>query len=153
MNVFRIAKSNYIQDLSGEGARIYGGRWNRPGVAVLYTSQARSLAMLELIVHFSALNAMKEQYSFLSLSIPNEFIETIDLNLLRNIQFGLNNNKLWEITEDYFFRKNILALKVPSILIPEEFNVLLNPQHPNYQLIKKISIMEIDIDDRFRKFF
>ncbi len=152
MKVYRIAKTLYVNDLSGEGARLHGGRWNRPGVPVLYTSQARSLALLELIVHFAAYNAIKDSFSFLSLEIPDVEIISIDNQLLKGNKFDLNNQKLWEISEYYFFKENVLGIKVPSILIPEESNIILNPFHPNFKQIKKISIDSIDLDERFRKF-
>ena len=152
MKVYRIAKTLYVNDLSGEGARLHGGRWNRPGVPVLYTSQARSLALLELIVHFAAYNAIKDSFSFLSLEIPDVEIISIDNQLLKGNKFDLNNQKLWEISEHYFFRENVLGIKVPSILIPQESNIILNPFHPNFKQIKKISIDSIDLDERFRKF-
>ena len=152
MKVYRIAKTLYVNDLSGEGARLHGGRWNRPGVPVLYTSQARSLALLELIVHFAAYNAIKDSFSFLCLEIPDVEIISIDNQLLKGNKFDLNNQKLWEISEHYFFRENVLGIKVPSILIPEESNIILNPFHPNFKQIKKISIDSIDLDERFRKF-
>ena len=140
MKVYRIAKTLYVNDLSGEGARLHGGRWNRPGVPVLYTSQARSLALLELIVHFAAYNAIKDSFSFLSLEIPDVEIISIDNQLLKGNKFDLNNQKLWEISEHYFFKENVLGIKVPSILIPEESNIILNPFNPNFNQIKKISI-------------
>ena len=152
MKVYRIAKTLYVNDLSGEGARLHGGRWNRPGVPVLYTSQARSLALLELIVHFAAYNAIKDSFSFLSLEIPDVEIISIDNQLLKGNKFDLNNQKLWEISEHYFFKVNVLGIKVPSILIPEESNIILNPFHPNFKQIKKLSIDSIDLDERFRKF-
>ena len=152
MKVYRIAKTLYVNDLSGEGARLHGGRWNRPGVPVLYTSQARSLALLELIVHFAAYNAIKDSFSFLSLEIPDVEIISIDNQLLKGNKFDLNNQKLWEISEYYFFKENVLGIKVPSILIPEESNIILNPFNPNFNQIKKISIDSIDLDERFRKF-
>ncbi len=152
MKVYRIAKTLYVNDLSGEGARLHGGRWNRPGVPVLYTSQARSLALLELIVHFAAYNAIKDSFSFLSLVIPDVDIISIDNQLLKGNKFDLNNQKLWEISEYYFFKENVLGIKVPSILIPEESNIILNPFHPNFKQIKKKSIDSIDLDERFRKF-
>lgn len=152
MKVYRIAKTLYVNDLSGEGARLHGGRWNRPGVPVLYTSQARSLALLELIVHFAAYNAIKDSFSFLSLEIPDVEIISIDNQLLKGNKFDLNNQKLWEISEYYFFKENVLGIKVPSILIPEESNIILNPFHPNFKQIKKISTDSIDLDERFRKF-
>jgi RES domain-containing protein len=51
MIVYRIARANYIRDLSGIGSRLYGGRWNRKGTGIIYTSETRALATLEYLVH------------------------------------------------------------------------------------------------------
>ncbi|MBK8348315.1 MAG: RES family NAD+ phosphorylase [Saprospiraceae bacterium] len=69
MEVYRITREKYAADLTGEGARLYGGRWNRPGVAALYTSEARSLAILELLVHFNSAEALKMKYVFITLTL------------------------------------------------------------------------------------
>src|SRR5699024_12459459 len=53
MQLYRLAKEEYIRDLSGTGARLYGGRWNKKGMPMLYTSEHRSMALLELFVHRS----------------------------------------------------------------------------------------------------
>jgi|GEM_PF-4679954 len=76
MIVYRIAQTKYAQDITGSGAKKYGGRWNRPGVAALYTSQQRSLCMLELLVHFNAQAAFKQDYSFI---FKSRFKLAIDL--------------------------------------------------------------------------
>jgi RES domain-containing protein len=149
MELFRIAKTAYISDLSGAGAKMYGGRWNRPGMAMLYTSQARSLAMLELIVHFSASSALKLDYSFLTIHINQDSIIDLDRNVLPSNILNLNQNILWEISEDYFLKRDILALRVPSVLIPEEFNVLLNPSHLEYKEIHAQNIEKVSLDERF----
>ncbi|NIR50304.1 RES family NAD+ phosphorylase [candidate division KSB1 bacterium] len=53
MKVYRIARSAYIEDLSGTGARLYGGRWNHKGTSIVYTSKNRALATVEYLVHVS----------------------------------------------------------------------------------------------------
>jgi len=60
--VYRIAKTRYIYDLTGAGARLYGGRWNQKGIGMIYTSENRSLASLEFLVHIAILKV--EQYKF-----------------------------------------------------------------------------------------
>jgi RES domain-containing protein len=149
MDLFRIAKTTYISDLSGAGAKMYGGRWNRPGMALLYTSQARSLAMLELIVHFSASSALKLDYSFLTLSIDDDLIVDLDKSILPENTIKLNESRLWEISEDYFMVQGVLALRVPSVVIPEEYNVLLNPNHAAFSKIQALKIDKVSLDERF----
>jgi RES domain-containing protein len=150
MKLFRIAKTIYASDLSGVGAKMYGGRWNKPGIAMLYTSEARSLAILELIVHFNASTALKLDYSFLTLEIEDHLIVDLNTSLLSSSFLRINENSLWEISEEYFIKKNVLALRVPSVVIPEEFNVLLNPNHNNFSKIKTLGIQKISLDERFK---
>lgn len=150
MNLYRITKTKYANDISGEGAKMYGARWNRPGMAVLYTSEARSLALLELIVHFDSKNAFKLPHSYISLEIENFFIETLDNSLLPKTKLEPNDDRLWKITDYYFKEKKVLALKVPSVLIPEENNIILNAEHADYKSIKLINIEPINLDERFK---
>ena len=149
MLLYRISKEKYIRDLSGEGARIYGGRWNRPGVSALYTSQHRSLALLELLVHFTSKKALKNNYSFISLEVPDNEITEISKDEIPTDLHKTNNRKLWEITELYFFDKNTLALKVPSVLVKNEFNVILNPSHANYKNINILDTESAFLDERY----
>lgn len=151
MDLYRISQTKYINDLTGTGAKIYGARWNRPGVAALYTSEARSLAMLELLVHFSSKQAFSLSYSFIHLEIDESFIQEIDLGQLPKNELEINDNRLWDIT-DYYFNRNCMAIKVPSVLIPQEFNIILNPAHYNYHKIEIKNIELISIDERFKQY-
>ena len=150
MNLYRITKTKYANDISGEGAKMYGARWNRPGMAVLYSSEARSLALLEFIVHFDSKNAFKLPHSYISLEIENLFIETLDKSLLPKNKLEPNDDRLWKITDYYFKEKKVLALRVPSVLIPEENNIILNAEHTDYKSIKLINIEPINLDERFK---
>ncbi|HMQ06757.1 MAG TPA: RES family NAD+ phosphorylase [Saprospiraceae bacterium] len=129
MELFRIARDNYIHDLSGTGAKIYGGRWNRPGVPVLYTSQARSLALLELIVHFRSSHAFALPYSFAVIKTDPSLIEPFDASNLPENWIQLHQEILWKWTEYYFYEKNVCIVKVPSVLVKGEYNFLINPLH------------------------
>lgn len=146
--VYRITKEQYANDLSGQGAYLYGGRWNKPGTYALYTSEARSLALLELLVHFNSHAALKHNYLFVSLSIPDTQIKTIETSILDENSSLLNNEKLWQTTENYFFNVGCLAIKVPSVIVPDEFNVIINPLHPEMSKLKITNMQPITIDPR-----
>lgn len=150
MLVYRIARDTYIEDFSGEGARLYGGRWNRPGLAVLYTSQARSLALLELLVHFSSISAMQLPYSYAVLDVPNEFVVELPTGSLPKNLHLYNQTELWSITEHYFMKEDTLALRVPSVLVCGEYNYLLNPAHALYKKIRCLSIDNAVLDERYK---
>ena len=126
MIAYRICKSQYSGDISGLGAKMFGGRWNRPGVAVLYTSSARSLAILELLVHFNAREALNNDFVIMEISFPDESIVPLDSNLLPKDGFIMNDSRFWDLTERYFFQLNTLVLKVPSMVVTEEFNYIIN---------------------------
>ena len=78
MKVFRICKCNFVDDLSGTGAALYGGRWNSKGIYILYTAATASLALLETIVHTSTIP--KEAFCILELDIPENNILEINEN-------------------------------------------------------------------------
>ncbi len=150
MKLYRIAKKKYAADITGEGAKIYGGRWNRPGLAVLYTSESRALALLELIVHFSSKAAFKENYYFLSFEVNENLIESLDHNILPKNEIDLNDNRLWNLADYYFLEKKIAALRVPSVLIPQEYNIILNPKHFELKHLSVIDFEPIVLDERFK---
>jgi RES domain-containing protein len=129
MKVYRISKTLYINDLTGTGAKLYGGRWNRPGVPVLYTSEHISLSILELVVNFSAHAALYNNYSLATLEINDELIFSIPESKLPKDWKTYNNPKCWDILEKAFYQKNVYALKLPSVVVPREFNILINPLH------------------------
>ena len=83
MIVFRICNTVYSNDISGNGAKMYGGRWNNKGVPVLYTSSTRALAALEILVHISTNNVQPIDFSILSIFLPENSIDEIPLTALK----------------------------------------------------------------------
>ncbi len=135
MIVYRITNSLFKDDISGTGAKIKGARWNMPGSSMLYAAQSISLSVLELLVHIG-LQDIQNFYHLLAISIPDDTpVTEINLNKLK---------KNWLEDEDYtafmgteFLKTNeSLVLKVPSAIINEEYNFLVNPYHPDFKKIK-----------------
>jgi RES domain-containing protein len=148
MRVYRIAKSRYIHDLSGQGAKQFGGRWNAPGLAALYTSEARSLAILELMVHFNGSATLSESYSILTLEVPEKLILPVGSDVL-DFLHETNSGVLASITKHYFEVDQVLGLRVPSALVPREFNVILNPESPDFsKFVKKVEFGSVFLDKR-----
>ncbi len=141
MDLFRISKKRYIEDLSGEGARKFGGRWNLKGSAVLYTSQTESLAALETLVHTS-MAAMPSDLNLMILSLP-ENIEPDKIEI-QQLHSGWRNypapNQCAEIGSKWVDSDSSLLLEVPSVLVQSEKNILINPRHSD---MKKLRIKEI----------
>lgn len=148
MNLFRISKKRYIQDLSGEGARKFGGRWNLKGSAVLYTSQTESLAALETLVHTS-MAAMPSDLNLLILSVP-ENIEPDKIEI-QQLHSSWRNypapNQCAEIGSKWIDSDSSLLLEVPSVLVQSEKNILINPGHSDMEklIIKEIRPFSFDM--------
>ncbi len=151
MKLFRISTSEYINDLSGTGAKLYGGRWNKKGTALLYCSQNISLSVLEILVHFDGL-AVPDKLKLIELELPEKYIVDYSLSKFKK----LNDKKDAELQfksegQKWILSEKSLALRVPSIIIPLEYNILINPSHPSFRFLKKKKIRKLDLDDRLFK--
>jgi RES domain-containing protein len=151
MIVYRITNSLYKDDISGDGAKIRGARWNLQGSSMLYTAENISLCILELLVHIG-LQDIQNFYHLLAIVIPDGMPVT-------EISIGkLKDN--WLEDEDYtafmgteFLKNNTsLVLKVPSAIIDEEHNLLINPYHPDFKKIKIKRSKEFIFDQRLYTF-
>lgn len=115
---------------SGEGARLYGGRWNRKGISMVYTAGSQSLAMLEMLVQDEPLRA---NYMMIAANLPDTLIiEHIDANQLPTVSAPATRQQLQTISSDWATRRNSPVLAVPSTVIPAETSYLINPAHPAF---------------------
>ncbi|HSC53941.1 MAG TPA: RES family NAD+ phosphorylase [Phnomibacter sp.] len=150
MTVYRIAACKYINDLSGEGAFRYGARWNSPGTRMLYTAESSALAMLEALAHVTML-PLKQDYCMVRLSIPDS-VEILDMGVLPHNWNALPApDSLRSIGTRFIAEGKALALKVPSVLVPDNFNFLINPTFPLFASIKVVAITNISFDQRLIK--
>ena len=147
MIVYRLTESKFADSLDGIGAKMYGGRWNSEGIAMLYCTQYISLAVLEIVVKTSIAN-IPSGYSLLKIEVPDKMSVTT-----------LQNNKLktgWKkdigysryIGDSFIKSGNSPVLRTPSAIIEEENNLLFNPSHPDFKLLKIISHSHFDFDKR-----
>lgn len=152
MKLFRISKTKYINDLSGIGAQLYGGRWNEKGVRVIYTSESRSLAVLEFLVHVSMINIPKD-ISIIQIDLPDNIKPSVintsflPLNWKSYPSFDI----LAKIGTRWLKSGKTLLLKVPSVIIENEYNFLINPTHPDFSIIKKKKAVNFNFDTRLFK--
>lgn len=142
MIVYRIAKAAFC-DLTGEGARLYGGRWNSPGRPMVYTASAPSLALLELLVHLDLdLALLPDDYRLLAIDIPEgstmESLSDMPTSLLACAMAG----------DAFLSRRAALALSVPSVIVPQERNLLINPAHPQAATLRVVANEPFPIDRR-----
>lgn len=133
--IWRLTTTRHAADaFSGEGARIYGGRWNPKGVAVVYASASQSLAVLEMLMQDEPLRA---RYVMVQATVPGNLkIERIDPTALPADWRALATREtLQAIGRDWAERASSAVLAVPSAVIPSETNYLLNPRHPGFSHI------------------
>jgi RES domain-containing protein len=150
MQVYRIASCKYIDNLTGAGAAMYGGRWNSIQVYMLYTASSPSLALLETLVHMT--NIPKEGFCMMKLMIPEDKMKEVNENELPDDWATYPAPDQLKIIGDQFIRDNkFLALIIPSAIMPEEKNILLNPNHPDFKKVKVIFKRNLKVDKRLKE--
>jgi len=127
----RFAKAAF----SGDGARLYGGRWNRKGIPLVYAAASQSLAMLEMLVQDEPLRA---RYVMIEVRLPKAVtIDRIKVeDLPPNWREIAAREKLQAIGTEWAKKRSGAVLAVPSAVIPAETNYLLNPLHRDFRRIK-----------------
>jgi RES domain-containing protein len=135
LTVWRLLTARFAQSaFSGEGARLYGGRWNRKGMPMVYTAGSQSLAMLEMLVQDEPLRA---RYVMVPATLPRNLkIDRVTPDQLPADWRDLGaRGQLQAIGIDWAKRGSSSVLAVPSVVIPTETNYLLNPLHPSFARI------------------
>jgi len=150
--VFRITREKYANDLSGIGAKQYGGRWNSMGVPLLYTSSSISLAVLENLVHLPK-HLLPKDLVLISLEINGKvpYSEIFEKNLpknWRNFPMPIASQKIGNVM---ISENKLLYIKVPSTIVVSEINILINPLHKNFNSIKIQDIKPFSLDVRLFK--
>ena len=149
MEVYRIAKSQYVGDLKGTGARLFGGRWNRAGTPMLYSSDSRALAMLEVLVHASR-TQLPMDLELITLHLPVDHLTRLDPNSIATTWRTYSRPEaLQEWGSRWIQNQRELAILVPSVLVPDEDNVLVNPLHPEINKVSLVHQRKIVWDGRF----
>jgi RES domain-containing protein len=150
MLVYRIGRTKYAKDLSGEGARLNGGRWNHKLIPCIYTSESRALALLEYTVNVN-IEDIPRALSITTVEIP----ETEILFLAeKDLPGNWKETPAPSSTKDFGTSKlkdlSTLIIKISSSVIPNEFNYLLNPLHPLSKLFKIVDVVDFVYDLRIK---
>ncbi len=148
MLVWRICRAGH-QELDGEGSRLHGGRWNSEGVSVIYTSSTLALAALEYLVHVDIEDAPDDLVA-MAIDVPDDAGEEIvavddlpgDWNQLPDHPACAGRGDQWAA------EGTALLLRVPSALVPEESNLLINPDHPRASDLLVVSVRPFAFDSR-----
>lgn len=148
MRVFRLCRANYPA-YDGQGARRVGGRWNSRGTAVLYMSENRSLAVLEILVHLSA--SLPDRYVLGAADIPDDFgVEILDETRLPTNWSTLDPRDqefTKRVGDEWVSEQRSAVLSVPSVILGER-NYVLNPAHPDFCRISFAEPVPFQFDRR-----
>lgn len=144
---FRLCKQKYLP-LNSDGARKAGGRWNSKGIPALYLADSIALAVLEVTVH--------------ALELPDDYVLTkvlFDDSLVQSLEIAASVPN-WREDEqadtlrrigDFWNRYRLsTVLKVPSVVVPQEFNFVINTEHPGFQNIRAVDLGPFRFDRRLR---
>ena len=148
---FRLVKRKHAaQSFDGAGARRFGGRWNRPGEAVVYASESLSLAALELLVHLEW-GALLRHYVVCRVEFPESAVEDLPARRLpAHWRTSPPPTTLQEIGTRWLRARRSAVLRIPSAVIPSENNFLLNPDHPSFSRFTRSAPEPFDFDPRLR---
>jgi len=151
MLVYRICHAKYADDLSGEGAAIYGGRWNFPKTKTLYTSCNPSLCLLEMLVHLPGYQ-IDTQFILVTLDVPEIEIQQLELKTLPSGWDSLSSLEVSRAVATIKFAENkCLGILVPSVVMNLDYNLVLNPLHQSYLNVRIVNKMPYQLQERFVK--
>jgi len=149
MIVFRLSKTKYNKDLSGKGAEISGGRWNSKGMPMIYTSLSRALCTVEIAVH-TPLGNLPKEYNLITIEIPDhcQMTELKASKLPANWKSFPHPNSTQTVGDKFLMNSKYLGMKVPSVVVQGDYNLLINPNHRDIHNIKIVNIEPFTFDER-----
>lgn len=149
VTAWRIAKQKHAKTaFTGEGARLFGGRWNNPGTSIVYTAQSQSLAVLEMLVHLDSPELLGK-YVLFEIGMDDSVIGHVDPSRLpKSWRVDPSPAGVRAIGDDWIDAGTSAVLRVPSALIPSENNFLLNPRHKDFPRLSIGKPMPFSFDRR-----
>lgn len=138
------------QDLSGTGAKNTGGRWNPVGMAVVYTSENVALAVHETIVHLRSSGLPLNRY-LVRIDVPQDVWDARQVLYPHPVGWDAYPAGMTsvQVGETWLKGKATALLQVPSVIVPEESNILINPLHPDTVCIKATAVRKWHYDARY----
>ena len=145
------ARSYHCDDMTGAGAKDTGGRWNDKGTAIVYSSPNIGLAVLETLVHIGTHSLPLNRY-LIRIDIPDEVFNEATEIARPPVGWDAQPAGLTSIeVGETWVRSGVSAiLRVPSVIVPEELNILINPAHPDAKRCKATRVRRFIYDDRLR---
>lgn len=154
--VWRIAADTpdyAASDLAGTGAKVTGGRWNRPGTALVYCAESIALAALETFVHLNAAGLPLHRY-LIRIDIPDALWRVAVVLHAATAPVGWESIPTGKVSLDagdtWAASGASAVLVVPSVIVPEECNILINPAHADAKTITASKIRKWHYDARLR---
>jgi RES domain-containing protein len=139
ITTWRIIKAQHAhRAFDGEGARLAGGRWNKVGIPMIYNADSLALAALEILVHLPGRELLKRKFLCIPVRFDSRLVTSFNLiDLPDDWDILPPPDSTQTIGTEWAMKKKSVLYKVPSTIIREEFNYLINPLHPDF---KKLSI-------------
>jgi RES domain-containing protein len=151
MEVYHLGSTKFARQLTGEGAKLHGGRWNTIGQPCLYTSETQALSILEYAANIP-LDQMPADLSITIYSIPHDSWRQFTPDELPKNWMDIPvaaQTRQWGT--ERLQKQEFLALKLPSVIIPSEFNYILNPLHPDFKKVRIKDIVPFNFDSRIKQ--
>lgn len=151
--LYRICKTKYASSaFDGEGARLFGGRWNSAGTSMVYTAGSRSLAILEILVHLNS-DIIIPAFSSIEVNCPDDLV--INVNDITDLPADWASSpppeELKEIGDEWVANSTSVVLAVPSAVVPAEINYLINPAHEDFDRLEIGKPQALTLDPRLVK--
>ena len=133
ITAWRIVKAKFAaRAFDGEGARRFGGRWNNRGTALVYTAGSQALAVLEMLVHLEASELLRH-YRLIPVTFDQHVVNVLDRKVLpANWRRRPLPASVRAIGDDWIASTKSVVLRVPSVIVPDENNYLINVSHPQF---------------------
>lgn len=151
MLVYHLGHTKFAHLLNGEGAKLHGGRWNKIGVPCLYTSESKALCVLEYAANVS-LDEIPSSLSITVYELPDKSWKEVHSDQLPENWHKVpipEENKIFgtELLQNL----NVLAIRLPSVIILSEYNFILNPFAKSFEAIKIVEVHSFTMDKRVKK--
>lgn len=146
--VYRLVKAKFAdRALDGSGAKAYGGRWNSKGVALLYAADTLALAALEVLVHLHRTEVLNA-FALWTLEVPDDALQLLAPDALPpDWRSDPPPPSTAAIGDEWIASNESLALAVPSTIVPIQYNILINPAHPEFDRLLKTARREAFVFD------
>jgi RES domain-containing protein len=149
MKAWRVVKRRHAaKAFDGKAAQRFGGRWSSPGSPAVYASTTKSLALLEVLVHLDVGRPLPRLVAF-AFNVPDDLVERLPpARLPRHWRSSKGMLATQRVGDEWLATRRALALAVPSVIVPEEHNYLLNPEHAAFARLRFGRPMPFLVDPR-----